>query len=63
MVKVVDDPKPSQTSGRLVESINAARSTKAGKIVAAQKLESGDIVITADSEVTKNLMEQEKGWT
>jgi hypothetical protein len=63
MVKVVDDPNPSQTSGRLVESINAARFTKAGKVVAARKLESGDIVITADNEVTKNLIEQEEGWT
>jgi hypothetical protein len=63
MVKVVDDPKLSQTSGQLVESINAARSTKAGKVVAARKLESGDIVITADNEVTKNLSEPEEGWT
>ncbi len=61
MVKVVDDPKLSQTGGRLVESINAARSTKAGKVVAARKLESGDIVITADDEVMKNLIEQEDG--
>jgi hypothetical protein len=61
MVKVVDDSKPSQTSGQLVESINAARSTKAGKVVAAWKLESGDRVITANNEVTKNLIEQEEG--
>jgi hypothetical protein len=62
-VKVVDDSKPIQTSGRLVESINAVRSTKANKVVAARKLESGDIVITADNEVMKNLIEQEEGWT
>jgi hypothetical protein len=35
LVKVVDDPKPRQTSGRLVESINAACSSKAGKVLAA----------------------------
>ncbi len=63
IVKVVDNPKPSKTSEQLVESINAARSTKAGKVVAARKLESGDIVITADDEVTKNLIEQGEGWT
>ncbi len=63
LVKVIDDPKPSQTSGRLVESINAARSSKAGKVLAAQKLDSDDIVITADSYATTNLMEYEKGWT
>jgi hypothetical protein len=61
LVKVVDDPKPSQTSGRLVESINAARSSKAGKVLAARKLDSGDIVITADSYETKNLIEHEEG--
>ncbi len=48
LVKVIGDPKPTQTSGRLVESINAARSSRAGQVLAAQKLESGDILITAD---------------
>jgi hypothetical protein len=62
-VKVVDDPKPSQTSGRLVESINAARSSKAGKVLATRKLDSGDIMITADSYKTKNYIEHEEGWT
>jgi hypothetical protein len=61
--KVVDDPKHSQTSGRLVESINAARSSKAGKVLAARKLDSGNIVITADSHKTKNVIEHEEGWT
>jgi hypothetical protein len=62
LVKVVDDPKPSQTSGRLVESINAARSSKAGKVLAAGKLDSCGIVITADSYETKNLIEHEERW-
>jgi hypothetical protein len=60
LVEVVDDAKPSQTSGRLVESINAARSSKAGKVLAARKLDYGDIVITADRYKTKNLIEHEE---
>jgi hypothetical protein len=35
--------------------------TRAGKVLAARKLQSGDILVTADSEETKNLMEQEDG--
>ncbi len=60
LVKVVDDPKPSQTSGRLVESLNAAGWSKAGKVLAAQKLDSSDIVMTTDSHKTKNLIEHEE---
>jgi hypothetical protein len=60
-VKVIDDPKPSQTSERLIESINAAHSNKAGKVLAARKLESKDICITADSHETKTLLEHEEG--
>ncbi len=63
LVKVVDDPKPSRTSGRLVESINAARSSKAGKVLAARKLDSDNIVITADSYEIKNLIDYKEGWT
>ncbi len=61
LVKVIDDAKPSQTSGRLVKTVNAALSSKAGKVLAARKLDSGDIVITADSHETKNLIEHEEG--
>ncbi len=35
LVKVVEDPKLSRTSGRLVESINAAHSSRADKVLAA----------------------------
>ncbi len=63
LVKVVEDPKPSQTSRRLVESINAARSNRVGKVLAARKLNSGNIVIMADSHETKNLIKQEEEWT
>jgi 2-oxoglutarate dehydrogenase complex dehydrogenase (E1) component-like enzyme len=62
-VKVIDVPKPSQTSERLIESINAARSSKAGKVLAARKLKSGDICVTADSHETKIFLEHEDGWT
>jgi hypothetical protein len=61
LVKVVDNPKPSQTSGRLIELINAASSSKAAKVLAAQKLNSGDIVVTAYSHETKNLIKHEEG--
>ncbi len=36
LVKVIGDPKPTQTSGRLVESINAARSSKASRALVAE---------------------------
>ncbi len=49
LVKVVDNPKPCQTSGRLVESINAPRLSKTDKVLAARKLDSGGNVITANS--------------
>ncbi len=46
-----------------MEYINAAPSGKAGKVLAVRKLDSGNIVITADSHETKNLIEHEEGWT
>jgi hypothetical protein len=63
IVKVIEDPKPNQTSERLVESINAACSSTAGKVLAAQKLWSGDVLVTADCHETKNLIRREEGWT
>ncbi len=62
-VKVIEDQKPSQTSERLVESINAAGLSKADKILAARKLKSGDSCVTADSHETKTLLEHKEGWT
>jgi hypothetical protein len=44
-------------------SINAARLSKASKVLAARILKSGDICVTADSHETKTLLEQEEGWT
>jgi hypothetical protein len=51
-VKIMGDPKPSQTRKRLVESINAACSSKTGKVLGPQKLQSLDIILTADSHET-----------
>jgi hypothetical protein len=62
-VTVIGDPKPYKTSERLVESINAARTGKAGKVLAARKLKSGDICVSTDSHETKTLLEQEEGST
>ncbi len=63
LVKVVDDPKPSQTSGRLVEPINDTCSNRAGKVLAAHKMDRGNIAITTNSHETKNLIEHEEGRT
>jgi hypothetical protein len=60
-VTVGDSLKLSQTSERLVESVNAAHFSKAGKVPAAHKLKSGDICVTTDSSETKTLQEQEEG--
>ncbi len=46
-----------------MESINAARSSRAGKVLTLRNLKSRDILITADSHEIKNLIEQEEGWT
>jgi hypothetical protein len=62
-VKVIDDPKPNKTSKRLAESINPARSSKAGNVLAARKLKSRDIAIVADTHETRKLIEEEEGWT
>jgi hypothetical protein len=62
-VKVIDDPRHNQTRKGLVEAINAAHSSKAGKVLAAWKLKSRDIAIVADTHMTRKLMEEKKGWT
>jgi hypothetical protein len=56
------DPKPNQTSEMMVESVNAARSSKAGKVLGAHKLKSGDIIVTANIHETQYLIEQENSW-
>jgi hypothetical protein len=59
-VKVIEDPKPSSTCRRLVNLINVAHSNRASNVLAARKFNSGNIVITAHSHETKNLIEQEE---
>jgi hypothetical protein len=46
-VKVIGDLKQSQSSEMLVEAINTACSSKAEKVLAAHKLQSGNILVTA----------------
>jgi hypothetical protein len=48
-VKVIDDPKLTQTSGSLIETINDAHSRKTGKVSAVERTPSGYIIIIADS--------------
>ncbi len=60
LVTVVEDPKSAQTSGRLLESITTTHASQPGKVIAVQKLDSGVIVITTDSNNTKTLLEQEE---
>jgi hypothetical protein len=55
-VRVIVEAKPSETSEKLVESINAVCSSKSGKDLATRRLQSRDILITADSHDTKNLI-------
>jgi hypothetical protein len=49
IVKVIEDPKPTQTSGKFIESVNTALSSRAGKLLVARILYSIYIVITADN--------------
>jgi hypothetical protein len=62
-VKVIGDTNPTQTSEKLMESINAMHSSKANKVLAAGKLKSRDILVNLDSYEIKNLIEQEDKWT
>lgn len=62
-MKVISNLKPNPTSEMLVESINAAHSSIASKVLAAQRLHSREILVTADSCETKKLIEHEKKWT
>ncbi len=60
-VKVIGKAKPSQTSQRLVESIDTARSSKSDEVLAAQLLQSGYILVTTYSHEKNNLIEPEEG--
>jgi hypothetical protein len=62
-VQPLAEPEPTQASEHVVEAINKARASLPGKVVAARRLRSGDVLVTADSHSTKNNLEQETGWT
>jgi hypothetical protein len=53
-VQPIDESQPTQTSACIVEAINKARASLPGKVVAARRLRSGDVLVTADSPSTKN---------
>jgi hypothetical protein len=62
-VETIGDAAPLQLSPRIVEAINKARAAKPGKVIAAKRLLSRDVLVTADSPSTKALLEEETGWT
>jgi hypothetical protein len=48
---------------QIVEGINRAKSAEIkGKVLAARRLPSGDITITADTQETKELLERDSSW-
>jgi hypothetical protein len=62
-VQPLAEPEPTQASERIVKAINRARAFLSEKVVAARRLRSGDVLVTADSHSTKNNLEEETGWT
>jgi hypothetical protein len=62
-VQPIDEVAPQQPSPRVVEAINKARIDRPGKVIAARRLESGDVLVTADSPSTKALLEEDTAWT
>jgi hypothetical protein len=55
-IKVIDKGKFLQTSGRLMEYINATQSSSEDKVTLVQKLKGQEVVINADSQETENLI-------
>jgi hypothetical protein len=53
----------SRPINQIVENINRTKSAEIkGKVMAARRLPSGDITITADTKETKELLERDKSW-
>lgn len=53
----------SRPINQMVEEINRTKSTEIkGRVLAARRLPSGDITITADSKETKELLERDGSW-
>jgi hypothetical protein len=62
-VKRSSDAAPLQPSLRIVEAINKARAGKPGKVITARIVNSGDVLVTADTPSTKALLEKYMAWT
>jgi hypothetical protein len=60
IVKTISDAAPPQPPARVVVAINKARAGKQGTVIAARRLESGDVLVTADSRPAKAFLEQER---
>ncbi len=63
IVKTISDAAPQQPPAQVIEAINKTRAGKQAIVIAARRLESGDVLVTADSRPTKALLEQEREWT
>jgi hypothetical protein len=59
-VQTIGDAKLLLSSPRIVQAINEVRAGLPGKVVAAGRLTSGDVLVTADCPSTKALLEQER---
>jgi hypothetical protein len=57
-VQTLAKPKLMQMSGCVVEAIKRARASLPGKVVAARCMKSGDVLVTANSQSTKNHLEE-----
>ncbi len=57
------DAGPLQPIPRVIKAINKARAGKPGKVIAARRLKSRDVLVTADTPSTKALLEKNPAWT
>jgi hypothetical protein len=57
IVKMISNAALQQPPARIVKAINKARAGKRGTVIAARRLESEDVLVTADSRPTKALLE------
>jgi uncharacterized protein YaiI (UPF0178 family) len=62
-VKTVSDAAPLQPSPYAVKAINKAKAGKPGKVIGTRSLKSRDVLVTADTPLTKALLEQDLAWT
>ncbi len=62
-VETISNAAPQQPPLQIVEAINKARAGKSGSVIAARRLPSRDVLVTANSPSTKALLEKESEWT